>query len=160
MRKKLRVAVDNIMSFIYASGMPSTKTATQAKIASEIQKALKKLRRDIEQQDLIIEQYQSLLAELNAITGNTKGSSELKNIVGLLQARANVTNKYNKAWGKAPVWATVLLVGEGMTVWASRFEHEAIFITVRAYNEGSHVHQKLHLIEGHSWSIIATRPAK
>lgn len=160
MSKKLRVAVDNIMSFIYASGMPSTKTATQAKIAFEIQKATKKLRRDIEQQDLIIEQHQELLAEINAITGNTKGSSELRNIVGLLQARANVANKYNKAWGKAPAWANVLLVGDDLLAWASRFDHDAIFVPVEDFINGKITTQKLHLLEGHTWSVIATRPAK
>lgn len=150
-----------IMDFIFQfKAVEMLSINAEAAIKTKIEKALKKLRRDIEQQDLIIKQYQELLAEINAITGNTKGSSELRNIVGLLQAKANVTNKYNKAWEKAPVWANVLLVGEGITVWASRFEHEAIFITVGAFNDGSHVHQKLHLIDGHSWSIIATRPAK
>lgn len=160
MSKSSRIA-NRIMDFILEfQGAEEWEAVAGVKIKTKIQNIIKNMQRDIKSQDLIISQYQSIMAELNAITGNTKGSSELKNIVGLLQARANVTNKYNKAWGKAPVWATVLLVGEGMTVWASRFEHEAIFITVRAYNEGSHVHQKLHLIEGHSWSIIATRPAK
>ncbi|WP_438979581.1 hypothetical protein [Polynucleobacter sp.] len=150
-----------IMDFILEfQGAEEWEAVAGVKIKTKIQNIIKKMQRDIKSQDLIISQYQSIMAELNAITGNTKGSSELRNIVGLLQVRANIASKYNKAWEKAPTWANVLLLGDGLTAWASRFENEAIFIPVGTFYEGGIVHQKLHLLEGHSWSIIATRPAK
>lgn len=160
MSKSSRIA-NRIMDFILEfQGAEEWEAVAGVKIKTKIQNIIKKMQRDIKSQDLIISQYQSIMAELNAITGNTKGSSELRNIVGLLQARANVANKYNKAWGKAPAWANVLLVGDDLLAWASRFDHDAIFVPVEDFINGKITTQKLHLLEGHCWSIIATRPAK
>lgn len=160
MKKKLLVAVDNIMSFIYAGGIPSTKTATQAKIASEIQKATNNLRHDIKQQDVIISQYQAVLAELNAITGNMKGSGNLMRVVCELQKKANLHPPYALAWEKAPEWASFLLVGDDVMAWAAQFENGAQFIEVDDFMSGRIIVQKLDLSDDHTWSVIANRPAR
>lgn len=158
MKKKLLVAVDNIMSFIYAGGTPSTKTATQAKISSEIQKATKKLRHDIKQQDVIISQYQAILAELNAITGNKKGSNNLKHVVVDLQTLSCSTPIIN--WSRAPEWAKVLLGGHEVVVWAEYFSDNAKFVGVNDFSKGLITAQRLSIVEGHSWHLLAIRPTR
>jgi hypothetical protein len=157
MKKKLLAAVDNIMIFIFI-GVPSTKTATQAKITSEIQKATKKLRHDIKQQDVIISQYQAVLAELNAITGNMKGSSNLKRVVCELQTKANTTQKLD--WSRAPNWANVLLCGNEVVVWAVAFKDNAEFIQFENFSKGHQGTFNLSLVEGHSWHLLAVRPTR
>lgn len=156
MKKKLWLAVDNIMSFIYTGGMPKTKTDTQAKIAAEIQKATKKLRHDIKQQDVIISQYQAILAELNAITGNMEGSNNLKRVVAELQTKANITPTLN--WSRAPNWANVLLCGNEVVVWAVDFKDNAEFIQFENFSKGHTGTFNLSLVEGHSWHLLAIRP--
>lgn len=160
MSKSSRTA-NRIMDFILEfEAVAMLSIDAEAKIKEKIQKAIQKLRHDIKQQDVIISQCQAILAELNAITGNMKGSGNLKRVVCELQTKANLHPHYALAWEKAPEWASFLLVGDDVMAWAAQFENGAQFIEVDDFMSGRIIVQKLDLSDAHTWSVIANRPTR